>query len=124
MDPFTLVVLMERHWDQLSLYLIRLAADSKEYKPRLLHSFSNGLTTVGLRLAVGSGEERRAILARTNALYARGDTITFVRLNVAEAWAEVEHTTAVPFHDPRAFQWSNDGRERKEHPPRRLVGRF
>ncbi|KAI6218680.1 hypothetical protein M3Y99_01693300 [Aphelenchoides fujianensis] len=69
------------------------------------------MTTVGLRLSLGNGEERREILGRATAFYPRGDTITFVRLNVAEVWAEVEHTTDVPFFGPRAFQWSNDGRE-------------
>ncbi|KAI6239785.1 hypothetical protein M3Y99_00529600 [Aphelenchoides fujianensis] len=101
-DLFTLVVL-ERYWNHLALYLIRFAADSDEYECRLLHRFPEGLTTVCIRLKLANGDVRHAILGMWLA-------ITFVRLDVVEGALELDHTTELPFGDLISFSWSNDGR--------------
>ncbi|KAI6241087.1 hypothetical protein M3Y99_00380600 [Aphelenchoides fujianensis] len=101
-DSFTFVVL-ERYWNHLALYLIRLTATSDAYECRLLHRFPEGLTTVCLRLKLANGDVQHVILGMWLA-------ITFVRLDVAEAALEVDHTTELPFGDLISFAWSNDGR--------------
>ncbi|KAI6239809.1 hypothetical protein M3Y99_00532600 [Aphelenchoides fujianensis] len=71
---------------------------------RLLHRFSDDPGAVCIRLDVGGEHARYAMLGDR-------ETITFVRLNVAEATLEVDHTTELPTLHPRSFSWSDDGRE-------------